>query len=78
MKAQTIVTVVATALTAVGVATADPQNPAPTPGSPEAYHSHNCVAVFSSDFTHNGTVVSQEAQAGQRSDDVQAIQGKQC
>jgi hypothetical protein len=79
MKAQIIVTVLATAFAAVGVATASPpQSVEPNPGSPQADHSHNCVAVFSSDFIHNGIVVSQEAQAGARSAIIQATQALNC
>ena len=68
MKAQTIVTVLATALTAVGVATASPPTTVePNPGSPQSSNSHNCVAVFSSSVTHDGINVRPEAQAGERS-----------
>ena len=34
----------------------------------QAYHSGNCVAVYSAQVTHNGQVVRDQAQSGQRSD----------
>ena len=46
---------------------------APNPGDPQAVNSDNLVAIYSSQVTHNGSVVSDQAQAGTRSDGVQAV-----
>jgi hypothetical protein len=46
---------------------------APNPGDPQAAQSGNEVGIASSSLTHNGTAVSDQAQAGTRSDNVQAL-----
>jgi hypothetical protein len=46
---------------------------APNPGDPQAANSGNGVAVGSSQAIHNGPVVSDQAQAGTRSDLVQGL-----
>lgn len=43
------------------------------PGNPQSANSGNDVAIASSALTHNGTVVSDQGQAGTRSDNVQTL-----
>ena len=44
----------------------------------QASHSGNCVAVYSAQVTHNGQVVRDQAQSGQRSDLVHQAQDQTC
>lgn len=44
----------------------------------QAYHSGNCVAVYSAQVTHNGQVVRDQAQSGQRSALVDQAQDQSC
>lgn len=46
---------------------------APNPGDPQAVNSGNGVAIASSALIHNGSAVSDQAQAGTRSDNVQDL-----
>ena len=45
----------------------------PNPGSPQAAHSGNLVAIDSSQIIHNGQFVSQDASGGARAAGVQAL-----
>lgn len=59
-----------------GAAMADkPAAPAP---NPNAKSQGNCVGVFSSRVTHNGVAVSEQAQAGDRSELVHQAQQADC
>ncbi len=65
-------------LGAAAPALADAPSGLGTNNNQQAYHSGNCVAVYSAQVTHNGQVVRDQARSGERSDLVHQAQEQSC